>query len=869
MTLFDIRAGRTFRRASLSARAAASRGPSSVQASPKCSTGLAINISNVPLRGAVGLVKRSVGFRAVVCGVLMGAGLSLAGLAPVQAKMSRARFEALANAPQSSIKDDPSLSGRLTPRARAELRADPKSSKSILVRHQLEWCDTAQDYARRNPQAAMLQAMSDSCIILGPPDTPAVRNAAIPNAASPWKTLRVVFHLFTNNDGSNPTGTASDAQGALDQLNVDYAPGRIRFVSTGVYVHRSSRFREPRNADGEVTAMKAAYALAPSRQINFYVFEAKTANDRLLGRGTFAWDPAALGAQGGFFCDNNAFGLGKRTATHEFGHCLGLWHPFRGTEEVQSDGCSGCREVVGRSVAAGDHTGDFCSDTPPTSLNFNCGPPTDDPSTPANEAIDSCNGKPFGVTDFSNYMGYADDTCINHFTPQQYGRMRAWIDYKLKSWQVGLNPNDPPVVVSTAPSGRVLSRLPLIGAAFTQTMNRAAVQAALRITPAVRGTFVWAPDSRSFTLRPSAPLSTGTTYNVQLLPSARDIRGRALDGNYDGRAQGVATDSVNWSFHIAGAPANDNFANAQVLGARGTLQGSNEDATRERGEPNHALSRGGASVWYRYVAPASGIANFSTEGSNFDTVIAAYEGTAVGALSELASNDDISSSDLNSAVSFHVNKGEVVSIAVDGLVDQTSTSVPTGRIALSWGLTPAPSNDLFADATIIGGTRGSTTGNNSGAWSEPGEVGPAHNSPQSSIWYRWTAPAAGLETFNTQGSTFNTVIGIYTGTRVDALTSIASAANSGTGTGTGSLSSVSFTAVAGVTYSISVVGQGSGVGAPRGAVKLNWSLKSAPSSDLFANAQVLARSAGSVAGTNSGAKYTARLLALVVLRTRG
>lgn len=50
-------------------------------------------------------------------------------------------------------------------------------------------------------------------------------------------------------------------------------------------------------------------------------------------------------------------------------------------------------------------------------------------------------------------------------------------------------------------------------------------------------------------------------------------------------------------------------------------------------------SNGGATVWYRYTAPAAGILSINTFGSDYDTVLAAYTGTR-GALAQAACNDD-------------------------------------------------------------------------------------------------------------------------------------------------------------------------------------------------------------------------------------
>src|SRR5262249_37266072 len=57
----------------------------------------------------------------------------------------------------------------------------------------------------------------------------------------------------------------------------------------------------------------------------------------------------------------------------------------------------------------------------------------------------------------------------------------------------------------------------------------------------------------------------------------------------------------------------DNLANRGTLnGPSGLGSGSNTSASREIGETNHVGKVGGRSVWLRWVAPAKGIATFST-----------------------------------------------------------------------------------------------------------------------------------------------------------------------------------------------------------------------------------------------------------------
>jgi hypothetical protein len=93
--------------------------------------------------------------------------------------------------------------------------------------------------------------------------------------------------------------------------------------------------------------------------------------------------------------------------------------------------------------------------------------------------------------------------------------------------------------------------------------------------------------------------------------------------------------------------------------------GSNQGATAEPGEPRHA-GGGGKSVWWRWRAPAGGDTIIATLGSDFDTVLAVYRGRRVGALTEIASNDDAPNSGVQSMVRFNAVGGVLYRIAVGG-----------------------------------------------------------------------------------------------------------------------------------------------------------------------------------------------------------
>ena len=81
-----------------------------------------------------------------------------------------------------------------------------------------------------------------------------------------------------------------------------------------------------------------------------------------------------------------------------------------------------------------------------------------------------------------------------------------------------------------------------------------------------------------------------------------------------------------------------------------------------------------------------------------------------------------------------------------------------------------PANNNFVDAWLIDGAAGTTNGSNVGATSESGEPNIFGVGAGESVWYTWTAPADGSYTFSTAGSDFDSLVGIYTGTAVDALT---------------------------------------------------------------------------------------------------
>ncbi|GAA1983786.1 M6 family metalloprotease domain-containing protein [Microbacterium pumilum] len=293
---------------------------------------------------------------------------------------------------------------------------------------------------------------------------------------------------------------------------------------------------------------------------------------------------------------------------------------------------------------------------------------------------------------------------------------------------------------------------------------------------------------------------------------------------------GGATGSVNLTWNLtAPAPANDLFAAATTLtGASGAATGTNVAATKEPGEPVHAGNAGGSSVWYSWTAPVTGTLDLSTEGSTFDTLLAIYQGSAVGALTPKASNDDDSNETgvITSRIEdFAVTAGQVYRIAVDGyLHDET---VGAGQIALAWQTTvvgPPPANDSFASPITLAGAGGTLSGTNTDATKQAGEPNHAGNVGGRSVWYSWTAPATGQLSVSTGGSDLDSLLGVYVGSSVGSLVVTAQNddENFDEGIYTSTLSSVPV--LGGQTYRIAVDGYnlGTGTGAASGPFTLTW-----------------------------------------------
>lgn len=221
---------------------------------------------------------------------------------------------------------------------------------------------------------------------------------------------------------------------------------------------------------------------------------------------------------------------------------------------------------------------------------------------------------------------------------------------------------------------------------------------------------------------------------------------------------------------VDNASTGDQFATPQVItGSSGSATGDTLLATKENLEPDHAGNAGGASIWYSWTAPTTGAVELDAADSTFDTLLGVYVGNSVGSLTEIASNDNVSSNGRSGLV-FGATAGTTYRIAVDG------ASGARGAVGLAWG--PVASNDDFVAATPIATSSGSAVVRTVGTTKETGEPNHAGDAGGHSVWWSFTAPAEGLYTFSTEGSSFSTLLAAYTGSAVDGLTQVTSSSYS-------------------------------------------------------------------------------------------
>ena len=341
----------------------------------------------------------------------------------------------------------------------------------------------------------------------------------------------------------------------------------------------------------------------------------------------------------------------------------------------------------------------------------------------------------------------------------------------------------------------------------------------------------------------------GTVTDVEILLNGtvlHEFTGGPYLYTWNGAPQGshvlIARATDNSGNTTESRPANievgplqpDNFANRQpISGTNVTVTADNFGATFEPNEPVHGFD-GGGSVWYQWVAPASGpavVRATALSPQNLTILCAVYTGSSLSVLVP------VGNSAIGSSISFSAAQGTAYMIAVDGF------NGSSGEFTLEVFMAVPPANDDFADRLALSGTNVTITGSNLGATREPGE--PLHDlngqNGGPSVWWTWTSPVDSGVLLSSSGiNFFNGSIAVYTGESVNDLDVVTRRSNS---------TAVPFGARAGTTYHLAV----DGINGSSGPINLSMSLYNPPPNDDFTNSTVLSTTGGSTTGSLTGA----------------
>ena len=239
------------------------------------------------------------------------------------------------------------------------------------------------------------------------------RSAGKSNAAV---VIPVYVHVITPDDGflgalSNDAITAQ-----MEMLNHDFAGDssssaaktRFSFKLAGITRTRKTKWFNFKMYSAEEEEAKRALRVGGANALNIYSARPLSGEVAILGFSTFPWQYQLSKSLDGVVINYVTVPEGfkgaldqtflGRTATHEVGHWLGLYHTFQG-------GCSG--------------TGDRVADTPREKVAFTC-----------ELSRDTCKQQP-GLDHVINFMSYAEDCCMSDFTPGQAARMSSrWNVYR-------------------------------------------------------------------------------------------------------------------------------------------------------------------------------------------------------------------------------------------------------------------------------------------------------------------------------------------------------------------------------------------------------------------------------------------------------
>jgi hypothetical protein len=201
-------------------------------------------------------------------------------------------------------------------------------------------------------------------------------------------------------------------------------------------------------------------------------------------------------------------------------------------------------------------------------------------------------------------------------------------------------------------------------------------------------------------------------------------------------------------------PVNNNCANATAVTEVESLAFDTTNATFDG--PGIVITS--PNIWYIYTASCTGNVTISLCGSQYDTVLAVYSGSACNPTAGrlLTWNDD--SCDFQSQVIIAATAGSKYLIEIGGYDGAKGQGVLTIRCPQQ---SCAPANDNCANAQPIGNVTNLAFNTTCATLDGPSVCKPSGAGPN--IWYKYTATCTAKVTISLCGSSFDTILAVFNG----------------------------------------------------------------------------------------------------------
>lgn len=211
-------------------------------------------------------------------------------------------------------------------------------------------------------------------------------------------------------------------------------------------------------------------------------------------------------------------------------------------------------------------------------------------------------------------------------------------------------------------------------------------------------------------------------------------------------------------------PANDNFANASVVGSLPYSDVVNTtDSTTESGEPQSCIFMN-QTVWYSFAPTTTSVVAVDNAGTGFTTNVNVYRSFG----SDITSLSFVGCAGNGSSVKFEAEAGATYYVQTGILFGSV------GDLYVNVREIPPPANDDFANATPVGTVPYFDSVDATAAGIEPNEPVPSCGFGQSagSVWYAFTPSTTGSYSIPSTFTGFWPQTAVYTGSSLENLTNL-------------------------------------------------------------------------------------------------